>query len=198
MKIIEEYKSQNKQSLEAYHRAEKVLPSGNTRSALYWNPYPLCMRSGKGNKITDIDSNTRTDLNYNNTTLILGHNHPKPIKAAKAQMGNGLVLGAATETEPLLAEELLNRLNAEKIRFTPSGTEAIMQALRVARAKTGKPLIAKCIGAYHGSWDAVPMMPSQHGIPEGVEENTVYFPYNNTEAAEETIKQHRDRLARLS
>ena len=195
MKIIDTYKTRNRNSLKAYRQAKKHMPSGNTRSALYWNPYPICMRSGKANNITDIDGNTRIDLNYNNTTLILGHNHPKPIKAAKEQMKKGLVLGAPTETEPQLAEELTTRLKTDVIRFTPTGTEANMQALRVARAKTGKPLIAKCLGAYHGSWDAVPMTPDQPGIPQGVAENTVYFPYNNAEAAEKTIKQYRDQLA---
>lgn len=195
MEIIDTYKSQNKQSLKVYRSAQNHLPSGNTRSALYWNPYPICMRSGKGSRITDIDGNTRIDLNYNNTTLILGHNHPIPIKAAKAQMKKGLVLGAPTETEPLLAEELTTRLKTDLVRFTPTGTEANMQAIRVARAKTGKPLIAKCMGAYHGSWDAVPLTPSQPGIPEGVAQNTVYFPYNNPEEAENIIKEHRDQLA---
>jgi len=132
MKIINEYKKQNKSSLKAYQQAQNWLPSGNTRSALYWNPYPLTMTTGKANKLTDIDGNTRIDLNYNNTTLILGHNHPKPIKAAKEQMKKGLVLGAPTETEPLLAEELTTRLKTDVIRFTPTGTEANMQALRVA------------------------------------------------------------------
>ena len=195
MKIIKEYTKQNKQSHQTYQHAQKLLPSGNTRSALYWNPYPLTMTTGKASKITDIDGNQRTDLNYNNTTLILGHNHPKVIKAAKQQMQKGLVLGAPTETEPLLAEELLARLKTDKIRFTPTGTEANMQAIRVARTYTDKPLIAKCTGAYHGSWDAVPLNPGAPGIPKGVEQNTIYFPYNNPEEAEKTIKKHRTQLA---
>ena len=196
MKIVEEYKSKNARSLEAYEKALKVLPSGNTRSALYWRPFPICMRRGEGSSIWDVDGNKRVDFNYNNTTLILGHNHPKVIQAAKDQMNKGLVLGAATETEPRLAEEILGRLkSADKIRFTPSGTEANMQALRVARAYTGKPLIAKCLGAYHGSWDAVPLTPGSPGIPEGVEKSTIYYPYNDPVEAEKVIKQHRDKLA---
>ena len=195
MKIIDQYTAQNKKSQTAYQQAQRLLPSGNTRSALHWSPYPLTMASGKGSKITDIDGNQRTDLNYNNTTLILGHNHPKVIHAARTQIKKGLVIGAPTETEPRLAEELLRRLKIDRIRFTPTGTEANMQALRVARAKTGKPLIAKCHGAYHGSWDAVPLNPGNPGIPPSVEQYTVYFPYNNPEEAEKTIKQHRDHLA---
>jgi glutamate-1-semialdehyde 2,1-aminomutase len=196
MKIIEEYNTKNKKSLEAFEKALNVLPSGNTRSALYWRPFPLCMRRGEGSNIWDVDGNKRVDFNYNNTTLILGHNHPKIIQAAKDQMSKGTVLGAATETEPRLAEEILQRLkSADKIRFTPSGTEANMQALRVARAYTDKPLIAKCLGAYHGSWDGVSLTPGSAGIPAGVEDSTIQFPYNNSEEAENVIKQHRDELA---
>ena len=196
MKIIEEYMSQNVSSRDAYEKAKKLLPSGNTRSALYWRPFPLCMRRGEGSRIWDVDGNKRVDFNYNNTTLILGHNHPKVIEAAKEQMKNGTVLGAATETEPRLAEEILRRLKgSDRIRFTPSGTEANMQALRLARAYSGKPLIAKCLGGYHGSWDGVPLTPDSAGIPAGVKGSTIYFPYNDSEVAERIIKQHKDELA---
>lgn len=196
MKIIKEYISQNKESLKAYEKAMGLMPSGNTRSALYWRPFPLCMRKGDGSKLWDVDGNKRVDFNYNNTTLILGHNHPKVVQAARDQMEKGTVLGAATETEPKLAEEILSRLkSSERIRFTPTGTEANMQALRLARSYKRKPLIAKCLGAYHGSWDGVPLTPGSIGIPSGVADSTIYFPYNDAEAAEKVIKTHRDELA---
>jgi len=108
----------------------------------------------------------------------------------------GTVLGAPTEPEVALAEVLTQRLEkAGLIRFTPSGTEANMQAIRRARAYTGKPNIAKCVGAYHGSWDAVPLTSGTPGIPSKVEECTIYFPYNKAEEAERQIKLHRDSLA---
>jgi len=195
MKIVEEYTTKNRKSRQAYEKAKTLLPAGNTRSALYWQPFPLCMRRGEGAHIWDVDGNERFDLNFNNTTLILGHNHPKVVAAAKEQWEKGTVLGAATETEPRLAEEILGRLSADRMRFTPSGTEANMQALRVARAYTGRPLIAKCLGAYHGSWDAVPMTPGSPGVPQAVEESTLYFPYNDAEAAQTLIRRRRLELA---
>ncbi|MBN2335010.1 aminotransferase class III-fold pyridoxal phosphate-dependent enzyme, partial [Candidatus Bathyarchaeota archaeon] len=196
MKIIEDYVARNPGSRRLHAEAGKVLPSGNTRSALYWQPFPLCMRRGSGSHIWDVDGNERVDFNYNNTTLILGHNHPKVVEAAKAQLEKGTVLGAPTETEPRLAEEIARRLKGvDRVRFTPSGTEANMQAVRVARAYTRKPLLAKCMGAYHGSWDAVPMTPDSAGIPQKVKDCTVYFPYNDGDAAEKTIRKHRDQLA---
>jgi len=196
MTILEDYRAQNPGSLSAWEKASKVLPSGNTRSALYWQPFPLCLRRGKGSHNWDVDGNERVDFNFNNTTLILGHNHPKVVEAAKEQWEKGTVLGAPTETEPRLAEELTSRLkSADRVRFTPSGTEANMQAVRVARAYSRKPLLAKCVGAYHGSWDAVPLTTDAVGIPPEVKDCTVYFPYNDAEAAEEVIKKHRHELA---
>jgi len=213
MGVIEEYIRQNPGSKEAYERALQVMPSGNTRMALYWPPFPLCMRAGRGTRLWDVDGNERIDFNYNNTTLILGHNHPKIVEAVEEQLAKGTVLGAPTETEPKLAEEILQRLKgADRVRFTPSGTEANMQAIRTARAYTGRDLIAKCEGAYHGSWDAIdisvgpsldkagtreaPNSVRQHeGIPGGVLENTLVIPFNDAEAAVELIERHRDELA---
>jgi len=196
MKILDEYLKQNEKSAEKFREASKFLPSGNTRSALYWPPYPIYLEKGRSNIVYDIDGNKRIDFNYNNTSLIHGHNHPDVMRAAQAQLRKGTVLGTPTEPEVALAEELTKRLEkADLIRFTPSGTEANMQAIRLARAYTGKPNIAKCVGAYHGSWDAVPLTPGTPGIPSKVEECTIYFPYNNAGEAERLIKLHRDSLA---
>jgi glutamate-1-semialdehyde 2,1-aminomutase len=213
MSIIEEYIRQNPGSKEAYERARRFLPSGNTRTVLYWPPFPLCLRAGRGTRLWDVDGNERIDFNFNNTTLILGHNHPKVIEAAEEQLARGTVLGAPTETEPLLAEEIVHRLKgAERVRFTPSGTEANMQAIRTARAHTGRDLVAKCEGAYHGSWDAVDIsiappldkagpkeapnsVRQQAGVPEGVLKNTLVLPFNDSEAAVALIEEHRDELA---
>jgi len=213
MGIIDEYVRQNPGSKEAYEGARRFLPSGNTRTVLYWPPFPLCLRAGRGTRLWDVDGNERIDFNFNNTTLILGHNHPRVIEAAEEQLARGTVLGAPTETEPLLAEEIVRRLEgAERVRFTPSGTEANMQAIRTARAHTGKNLIAKCEGAYHGSWDAIDIsvappldqagpreapnsVRQQAGIPEGVLRNTLTLPFNDAEAAVALIEKHRSELA---
>ena len=196
MNVIERYISQNSGSRVAYEKAKLVHPSGNTRSALYWPPFPLCMRKGNASKIWDIDGNKRIDFNFNNTTLILGHNHPKVFKSIVDQLSRSTVLGTPTEAEPKLAEEIIDRLSsADLVRFTPSSTETNMQEVRVARAYKNKPLLAKYIGEYHGSWDAVPLTKEAIGIPTSVKENTIYFPYNDIEAAENLIKKHHRDLA---
>ncbi len=212
MSIVDEYIRQNPRSKAAYERARRCLPSGCTRNVLYYPPFPLYMVAGRGARLWDVDGNERIDFNFNNTTLVLGHNHPAVVAAAEEQLGRGTTLGAPTEVELALAEELICRLGADKVRFTPSGTEANIQAVRLARSYTGKEKIAKCEGAYHGSWDAVdisvappldragpreaPRSVRQHeGIPQGVLDNTLVFPFNDAEAAEALVKRHRDDLA---
>ena len=154
--LLREYRRRNPRSWAAYQRARRSLPSGCTRNVLCYSPFPIYMVRGEGSKIWDVDGNERIDLNFNNTTLILGHNHPAVIEAIRRQLERGTVLGAPTELEAELGEEILRRLEgAEKIRFTPSGTEAIMQAVRLARSYTGREKVAKCEGAYHGSWESM-------------------------------------------
>jgi len=195
LRKAKKYERQNPGSKAAFERARRCLPGGSTRSALYWPPFPLCLASGKGARVWDVDGNERIDFNFNNTTLIMGHNHPKVVAAAQEQLEKGTVLGAPTEVEPKLAEELIRRLEGvERVRFTPSGTEANMQALRVARAHTGKEKIVMCVGAYHGSWDAVSVAGGVD-VPQGVAENTLLTPYNDAQAAEDLVKKHRDKIA---
>ncbi len=213
MNIVDEYLRRNPSSRAAHERALQSLPSGCSRNVLYYPPFPVYLAAGRGSRVWDLDGNERIDFNFNNTTLILGHNHPAVIEAVQTQLDKGTVLGAPTEAEVDLAEELVSRLEgADKVRFTPSGTEANIQAIRLARSYTGRDKVAKCEGAYHGSWDAVdisvsppldkagpreaPRSVRQHeGIPNGVLENTLILPYNDAEAAVDIVKQYGDELA---
>ncbi len=212
MDILETYQNLNPTSRTLFERACKSLPSGCTRNVLYTLPFPIYMARGEKSRLYDVDQNERIDFNFNNTTLILGHNHPKVLRAAREQLRMGTVLGAPTEAEVVLAEEILRRLKAERLRFTPSGTEANIQAIRLARSYTGREMIAKCEGAYHGSWDTVDIsvappldkagspkapiaIPQNEGVPKGVLDNTTIIPFNDSEAAEKIIKKHKEKLA---
>ena len=197
MGIVNEYIKLNPSSERKFKAAAKSLPGGSTRSALYWPPFPLYMDRGRGTRLWDVDGNERVDYNFNNTSLILGHNYPTVVSAVRELLEKGFTLGSPTELEPRLAEELVRRLKgADLVRFTPSGTEANMQAIRLARTYTGKDKFAKCLGAYHGSYDAVTTTPeATTGVPEGVMENTLFFPYNDAEAAEALVRKHKDELA---
>jgi glutamate-1-semialdehyde 2,1-aminomutase len=212
MDVLERFAAQNPTSKRLYEEGCRYLPSGSTRNVLTYPPFPVYMARGLGSRLWDVDGNERIDFNYNNTTLILGHNHPKVVKAIRDQLDKGTVLGAPTEGEVKLAEELTRRLGADKLRFTPSGTEANLQAVRLARSTTGKDLVAKCEGAYHGSWDSMDVSVSppvekagpanapytlrQHeGIPQGVLDNILVLPFNDADACQSLIKRHRNELA---
>jgi len=213
--LEQEYLKLNPCSRRLYEAACKVMKGGNTRTALFYFPYPVYMKRGEGSHIWDVDGNERIDFNYNNTVLILGHNHPKIVKAVKQQLEYGTVLGGPTEAEIKLAEKLIERIpSVEMVRFTPSGTEAILQALRLARSYTGREKIAKCEGAYHGTYDAVDIsvfpplkeagppsspnsIPFNEGVTKGVLDNTIVMPYNNAEAVENIVKKHKDELAAI-
>jgi glutamate-1-semialdehyde 2,1-aminomutase len=213
MSMVSEYVKQNPNSRWAYKRACESLPSGCSRNSVYYPPFPVYLKSGSGTRVWDIDGNERIDFNYNNTTLILGHNHAAVIAAIQDQLTRSTVLGSPTEAEAKLAEELLQRLNqANKIRFTPSGTEANLQAVRLARSYSGKDKIAKCEGSYHGSWDTVDISVSppldkagskeapnsvrqNEGLPNGVLDNTIVIPFNDPHSTESILRKYKDELA---
>lgn len=213
MSITHEYIKQTSSSKEVYSRATKVLVTGNTRNAIFFRPYPSYAKRARGSHIWDVDGNERIDFCFNFSVLILGHNHPKVVDAAKRQLERGTVFGAPTEEEVKLAEELVRRLpSAEMVRFMPSGTEAGMHALRLARAYTGKDKIIKFEGEFHGTYDCVFIsvnpqkeksgsslnpnsVPEVEGLPEDFVKKTIILPYNNLQALEDTVRAHKGDLA---
>ena len=211
----EKWRRMNPRSKELYKRACKIMPGGSTRRSTFYRPYPAFMVRGQGSHIWDVDGNERIDYFLNASTLICGHNHPKVMEAVEEQLVCGTSLGGTTEVQLKLAEILIERWSsAEKVRFTSTGSEAVIQACRVARSFTGKEKIAKFEGSYHGCWDTVdisvapplekagpPMNPNSvrehEGIPEGVLRNTIILPYNDTEAVKNTVRRHLDELAAI-
>ncbi|MER8880736.1 aminotransferase class III-fold pyridoxal phosphate-dependent enzyme [Mesorhizobium sp. M0684] len=135
-------------------RAHYVMPGGNTRLNAFSKPYPLYISHGKGFSIFDVDGHGYVDFVNNFTTLLHGHAY-QPINAVLAeQMERGLCFGWGTEQDILLAEAIVARHPyIETIRFANSGTEAVMFAVKAARAFTGKTAIARCEGAWHGGYD---------------------------------------------
>ena len=150
----EMYPDPKSRSQHLYTRALASLPGGNTRTTVYMKPYPIYAARGEGCRVFDVDGNGYIDCINNFTSLIHGHAHPALMAAATKQLALGSAFGMPTESEIDLAELLVARLpSVEQVRFTNSGTEAVMMALKAARAFTGRPKIAKCEGAYHGSYD---------------------------------------------
>jgi len=193
------------QSREIYARAVRVMPGGNSRTAVFSSPYPIYVRSGQGARVTDVDGNERLDFLNNSTTLIHGHAHPEIVRAVAEAAARGTSFGMPTEVEVEFAEALCARNETfEHVRFTSTGTEAVMMAVQAARAHTLRPKIAKIAGAYHGAYDAVAInndgagsliTHATRGIPAGVSDNTVVVPFNDPEGASAVLHQHRDELA---
>jgi len=195
-----------------YNRALASLPGGNTRTTVFMKPYPIYAARGEGCRVWDVDGNEFIDCINNFTSLIHGHAHPSLIEAATRQLSVGSAFGLPTESEIDLAELLVSRLpSVEQVRFANSGTEAVMMALKAARAFTGRPKIAKCEGAYHGSYDyaevsldpppdawgrnAPVSVAYAKGTPDNVLADVVTIPFNDTEAAVSLIREHGSELA---
>lgn len=208
--VEQRYRESTPRSSQLFDRALKSLPGGNTRTTIYIQPYPFYFDHGNGYDIYDIDGNARIDFLNNYTSLILGHCHPAVVAAVQRQAARGMSVAAPTELEIELAEELKRRLaSIERIRFTNSGTEATMLALRAARAFTGRAKIAKFDVGYHGSHDYVALNTSTigtekpgfattaDGIPSVIAETVITLPYNDPEGVERIVNRHHHELAAL-
>jgi glutamate-1-semialdehyde 2,1-aminomutase len=202
---------QNTQSYALTERARLVFAGGSTRLLAWLDPYPIYLSRGEGAYVHDVDGNPYFDLTNNFASLIHGHAHPRIVAAVTERVALGTCFTLPTPADVELAELLLQRLEgADKIRFLNSGTEAVMMAIRAARAYTGRPMIAKVEGAYHGmydhaeisldsnpdTWGQTPKSISySHGTPEAVLADTLILPFNDVEGAEAALKEHADRLA---
>ncbi|SDV49489.1 aspartate aminotransferase family protein [Chitinasiproducens palmae] len=206
------YPDSQSRSSQLYARAKHSLPGGNTRTTVFMKPYPIYAASGAGCRVVDVDGVSRIDCINNFTALIHGHGQPEVVAAACAQIARGTSFGMPTEAEIELAELLCARVaSIEAVRFTNSGTEAVMMAIKAARAFTGKRKIAKVEGAYHGSYDyaetsldATPAnwgegsplsVPYAQGTPQGVLDDVVVLPFNDIEATEALLRTHAASLA---
>ena len=152
------------------------------------------MSRGEGLHTWDLDGNEYRDFLGNYTSLILGHAHPEVVAAVTAQVRRGSAFAAPTEIEIELAEEIRSRLpSIERIRFTNSGTEATMFAIRAARAFTGRSLLAKFEGAYHGTHDTV--LAWSPGVPEATSALVIELPWADPEGVERAIAGRERELA---
>jgi glutamate-1-semialdehyde 2,1-aminomutase len=175
-------------------RASAVLPGGNTRTTLFIPPRPPYAARGSGYELVDADGRTLIDLHANYTSLVHGHAHPAVVAAATEAVREGSCFGLPTEAEVELAESLCERVAAlERVRFTNSGTEAVMMAIRAARAFTGRPGVLCFQGAYHGTYD--PVLTDSPGITDGTRADVVCPPFGDEEAFRTAIEERGNELA---
>jgi glutamate-1-semialdehyde 2,1-aminomutase len=184
--LIDEYLARTPKSRALFERATEVIPGGSTRTTVYAPPYPPYVARGEGLRFWDLDGNEYRDFLGNYTSLILGHAHPAVVAAVEQQVRKGSAFAAPTEVEVELAEELTRRLpSIERVRFTNSGTEATMFAMRAARAFTGRDLIARFERAYHGTHDVA--MAGTAGVPAVISETVAVLPWNDSEGVERAL-----------
>jgi glutamate-1-semialdehyde 2,1-aminomutase len=182
---MEEFLERTSGSKRLFDRAQGALPSGSTRSPYYYAPYPLYMKKGEGAHVWDVDGNKYLDFANNMGPLVLGHRHPVVQKAVESQV-DAFWCGGPTEHEVKLAEEIQKAFPmADRVLFTPSGSEGTMKLIRAARAATGKDRIMMSTGAYHGSHDIVTSSP---GIPKSYLSLVTRYTYNDEESFRTAFK----------
>ncbi len=198
-------------SASAYHEASRVLPGGVNSPVRAFHgiaEHPLFISHAGGSRITDIDGNEFIDYCLSWGVSILGHAHPDVIKAASDALRKGSSLGAPTKNETKLASLIISMIpSIEKVRLVNSGTEAVMSAVRLARGYTGRSVVVKFDGCYHGHSDGLLVSAgsglggqassTSTGIPAGVIENTISIPFNDPALAEQVIRQHSDKIAAI-
>jgi glutamate-1-semialdehyde 2,1-aminomutase len=209
-----------------FERAVKVLPAGVASNFQGNDPYPVYLKSGKGPKVWDVDGTEYTDFHGGFGVNVVGHAHPKIVEALKKAAEGAVHFAVTTEATVALAEELCKRFQCDLVRFVNSGTEATMDALRVARAATGKDRVVKMEGSYHGHHDAllfsvVPEAdalglranisgeaadssgsayttePTSKGVPHSMWKDTIIVPFNDLDAVAEVFTEHGDEIGAL-
>lgn len=176
------------------HRSARVMVRGNTRSTVFVSPAPPYAVHGEGSIIVDQLGRTVIDANNNYTSLIHGHSQPEITRAVSALLASGTAFGLPTSSAIDLAELLTARTGYQRWRFSNSGTEAVMTAIRAARAFTGRDVVVRFTGSYHGTADAV-VGRTAPGITEGVRSDVIEVPQGDAGAFEKAIAEHGRRIA---
>jgi glutamate-1-semialdehyde 2,1-aminomutase len=179
----EVYRLRTPASRRFFAEARKFLPGGDSRSTLFYQPYPAVMDRGEECWLYDIDGNRLLDFTGNHSSLIHGYGHPAIVEAVQHQLRKGTCFPGSTEPQLRLAKLLCERIpSVERARFTSSGTEATMNAIRAARAFTGRARIAKVEGGYHG-------------LAADATAGVVVLPFNEIDTAEAILEAVGEQLA---
>ena len=204
----------NEKSRELFERLLKVMPGANTRTATHYEPFPVGIDRGEGCRIWDVDGNSYIDYVNNYTPLVHGHAHPRIVEAIATTAACGTAFPATTTLQAELAERICSRTPCiDRLRFTNSGTEAVLMAVRGARAFTGRDELIMPAGGYHGTWEQVALetmeMPTEdegardpgsiipRGIPQAVVELMHFVRYNDIDHIEELMAEHGSNVAAI-
>jgi glutamate-1-semialdehyde 2,1-aminomutase len=208
------YRQRTPKSAALFERAQQSLPLGVASSFQAYDPYPLFMTDARGSRIWDADGNEYIDFDMAFGVLAAGHSHPLLAEALQYRVANGTCYTFPVEDGIALAEEIKARFGADLVRFSNSGTEATMDAIRVARGFTGREKIIKFEGGYHGHHDDVLVsiqpprdmmgpeaspatVPLSAGIPASRLAETIIAPFNRPELLEGILDAHRGEIAAI-
>ncbi|MBM4763168.1 aspartate aminotransferase family protein [Bacillus sp. B15-48] len=214
-KALSEFEQKTPKSKQFFNKAKRFMPGGVTANIKYYAPYPVVMKKAKGSYLYDVDGNEYVDYLLSYGALILGHGHPEVAKAIHSQLGDlgTYLLGTPHELEVEMAQKIQRFYpSMESIRYTNSGTEATLLAIRTAYAFTGKHKIAKFEGHYHGGYDQLlfsinPAVqkagPAQQPIPvaesKGIDsyhqDHTIILPFNDIDATADILRKNKEDLA---
>lgn len=207
------YLARTAKSRDLFQRAQDVLPAGVGRASIPFFHHPIFIDHVDGAYLHDVDGNAMLDMWNGASSLPLGHRHPAVMAAVQAQLDRGLGFGAPAEAELILAERIKARFpSMERVRFTSSGTEATMFAIRLARGYTGKQLIARMTSSYHGThdmlmsgggaslggtWLGLNDNPVAAGVLPSIRDAVTFLPFNDIAACEAAIERDAASLAAL-
>jgi glutamate-1-semialdehyde 2,1-aminomutase len=203
---------QTQKSEELFERLARVMPGASTRTVTHYDPFPIALERGQGCRLWDVDGNEYIDLLNNYTALVHGHNHPAIVEALVRTANGGF--SAAVPAPIALQGELASRVcertpSIDSVRFTNSATEAVMMAVRTARAYTGKDDFIMPANGYHGSWDQVMLAGTDEehpegaqgavpaGIPQVLTEVVRFVRFNDLAHLEELMEAHGDTTAAI-
>ena len=190
--VTARYESANPGSRAHYERARETMPGGNTRTGMFYPPFPLAIGKAAGATLTDVDGHTYTDFVGDYSAGLYGHSHPVIREAVEATLDSGISFGSASPQEARLAALVCARFpSVEQVRFTTSGTEGNMLAMVTARVVSGKNSIMVFEGAYHGGTIYFGREPSPIAVPFPF----VIAPYNDPDEARRMIRENAHQLA---
>jgi glutamate-1-semialdehyde 2,1-aminomutase len=180
---------------ELYAHALACLPGGNSRTTYFVPPHPPYAVRGEGCVLIDADGHEVLDFQGNYTALVHGHARREIVEAASDAIREGASLGLPTAHEIDLAQELSRRVpSGERWRFASTGTEAVMLALRLARFHTGRPMVLRFNGCYHGTYDGA-LEPGAPGVPEAVGRQVISVPSGDEKALRDALDDHGTSIA---
>ena len=211
---IDQFIADTPESARRQAEAERWLPGGSSRGTAFFAPHPHFIERGEGHYVEDADGNRLLDFMINATSLILGHAHPDVTRAIQERAALGTAFTGPTDEQVRMARLLAERVpSVDSIRFTNSGTEGTMMAIRAARAFTGREKIAKFEGGYHGAHEYVSVsvrpplekldpsgptpIPEHPGMPKSVLEQVIVLPYNDLDWCERVLRENAAEVACL-